>query len=334
MGWSEWIQAPDYTTSPNSLNFPYYGVVQSSAVDSGFSGSPVNTATVVAGLQSTATAGSSLRDPGGNTNIEANVSGTTQQNPDTGGYHHNCEASFTQTVANISIPTADILDYRDTYPALLGSLVEGVDFSVIPSTTDYVEYEALPTTLIGWQDWIVPLRYVETFNTDIAPQAATSRVAYCDPPITDWATIPPWQAYGVGTSLTTLTTAVGAPGDYVNTGGVLTRDTTTDVTIPLSVMGNAAAVSLFMQPTHLGGGSVPGVVDVGGGPAGGPWDVTSILDHTAPIRYAFRLPRFRYWKLASPPLRQVQRDDGLGRSVVRARGTHSVQKSIRQRGYR
>ena len=35
-----------------------------------------------------------------------------------------------------------------------------------------------------------------------------------------------------------------------------------------------------------------------------------------------------------PPLRQVQRDDGLGRSVMRARGTHSVQKSIRQRGYR
>ena len=35
-----------------------------------------------------------------------------------------------------------------------------------------------------------------------------------------------------------------------------------------------------------------------------------------------------------PPLRQVQRDDGLGRSAVRARGCTSVQKSIRQRGYR
>jgi hypothetical protein len=34
------------------------------------------------------------------------------------------------------------------------------------------------------------------------------------------------------------------------------------------------------------------------------------------------------------PLRQVQRDDGLGRSVMRARGTRSVQGSIRQRGYR
>jgi len=37
---------------------------------------------------------------------------------------------------------------------------------------------------------------------------------------------------------------------------------------------------------------------------------------------------------APPPLRQVQRDDGLGRSVVRARGGTSVQRSIRQRGYR
>jgi len=36
----------------------------------------------------------------------------------------------------------------------------------------------------------------------------------------------------------------------------------------------------------------------------------------------------------TPPLRQVQRNDGLGRSVMRARGTRSVQKSIRQRGYR
>lgn len=34
------------------------------------------------------------------------------------------------------------------------------------------------------------------------------------------------------------------------------------------------------------------------------------------------------------PLRQVQRDDGLGRSVMRARGATSAQMSIRQRGYR
>lgn len=38
-----------------------------------------------------------------------------------------------------------------------------------------------------------------------------------------------------------------------------------------------------------------------------------------------------YWEY---PLRQVQRDDGLGRSVMRARGGTSVQTSIRQRGYR
>lgn len=35
-----------------------------------------------------------------------------------------------------------------------------------------------------------------------------------------------------------------------------------------------------------------------------------------------------------PPLRQIQRDDGLGRSVMRARGGSSAQRSIRQRGYR
>lgn len=36
----------------------------------------------------------------------------------------------------------------------------------------------------------------------------------------------------------------------------------------------------------------------------------------------------------TPPLRQVQRDDGLARSVPRARGGKSMQYSIRQRGYR
>jgi hypothetical protein len=50
----------------------------------------------------------------------------------------------------------------------------------------------------------------------------------------------------------------------------------------------------------------------------------------------FRVSQLRLTLISSvaPPLRQVQRDDGLGRSVMRARGTRSVQKSIRQRGYR
>jgi len=35
-----------------------------------------------------------------------------------------------------------------------------------------------------------------------------------------------------------------------------------------------------------------------------------------------------------PPLRQKQRDDGLARSSIRAKGGTSAQLSIRQRGYR
>ncbi|HEY8881947.1 MAG TPA: hypothetical protein VIM47_00955 [Dermatophilaceae bacterium] len=344
MTWSEWIQAPDYLTAPDALNAPYYGVMDSDATDYAHSGGPVNTATVVAGLQTIAATGASPFDPGGNTNIRASVIGTTEQNPeDFGGYHHDCEVAFAQTVANLTIPTATILAARDAYPPTLSALTEGVDFTLIPDTSDFVEYEPTSSTLIGWQDWVVPLRCVETFNGMVVPQAAPVRVAYADPPITDWAFggIPPWQTYGAGTELATLTTALGAPGDYVTTGvdwGVVSRDTTANVTIPLSVMGVAAAVSLFMQATHLGGGAVPGVVDVGGGPAGGIWGVESNLDHTVPMQYAYRMPRFRYWKItpapSAIPLRQVQRDDGLGRSVVRARGTHSVQKSIRQRGYR
>jgi len=51
------------------------------------------------------------------------------------------------------------------------------------------------------------------------------------------------------------------------------------------------------------------------------------------IQYRFRTPRYRVW-LPDSPLRQVQRDDGLGRSVARGRGGTSVQASLRQRGYR
>jgi len=49
--WSEWIQAPDYLTAPDALNAPYYGVMDSDATDYAHSGGPVNTATVVAGVQ-------------------------------------------------------------------------------------------------------------------------------------------------------------------------------------------------------------------------------------------------------------------------------------------
>ena len=57
--------------------------------------------------------------------------------------------------------------------------------------------------------------------------------------------------------------------------------------------------------------------------------------HQASPATVFKVSQLRLTLISSAaPLRQVQRDDGLGRSVVRARGGTSVQRSIRQRGYR
>jgi len=70
---------------------------------------------------------------------------------------------------------------------------------------------------------------------------------------------------------------------------------------------------------------------------GGGWTATGYVNPSA-ISFVLNNPDYTYWKPGVGgkvlPLRQVQRDDGLVRSVVRARGTRSVQKSIRQRGYR
>lgn len=55
---------------------------------------------------------------------------------------------------------------------------------------------------------------------------------------------------------------------------------------------------------------------------------------TMVMRFTYLRIDFTWLSVEPKPLRQKQRDDGLGRSVVRARSTHSVQRSTRQRGYR
>jgi len=302
LGWSEWIQAPDYVTAPHSLHEPSYGVMESSVSDYSYTDAPIDTAGAFAAQQVVAAAGAPPYNPGGGTNIQAGKSGVTEQNPELlGGYHHDCEFNVTKTVANLTIPTTTILAARDAYPPTLSALTEGVDFTLIPSTSDYVEYEDAPSTLVGWQDWVVPFRYQEYFNDVVVPQAVQSRITYAEPPIPDWAAgdIPPWELPTSRSTLAIITIEPGYLSDYTATGvdyGVVTRDTTTDVTIPLSDMGVVAAVSLCMEPNND-----VSSIDVGGGPGGGDWGVSSILDHTVPMQYAYRMPRFRYWKITPIP---------------------------------
>lgn len=66
---------------------------------------------------------------------------------------------------------------------------------------------------------------------------------------------------------------------------------------------------------------------------GGPYALTASSKDSGVLgRYCFHYPDPGAGRLF--PLRQVQRNDGLGRSALRARGGTSVQRSIRQRGYR
>jgi hypothetical protein len=61
------------------------------------------------------------------------------------------------------------------------------------------------------------------------------------------------------------------------------------------------------------------------------------LGLTAKPKLFVQRPRWRYWipGPSTPPfLRQIQRNDGLGRSVWRARGASSVQGSNRVIGHR
>jgi len=212
-------------------------------------------------------------------------------------------------------------------PAALGALTLGVDYDVIPGRDPavdlyaYVDYDpATPPTVVGWTNTDIHLfvaGWAEapggTVSVYFDPTAAYPDMPYGPDPHTGYNAYMPWHRSPTGLEIATLAYDAGA-------------NTWPDPTvIPLDIPAGTTSWTISLRDTLIE--SPPLGVD-GDNPRHWAWLRT--------YPYALVDPgRYRYWKIGgAAPLRQVQRDDGLGRSVARARGGTSVQRSLRQRGYR
>ena len=204
-------------------------------------------------------------------------------------------AFLSQTAIQVTAPDG-YSTYRDSYPEALWSLTEDVDFSLIPGTEDYVEYQDSASVLAGWDMPSMSVTY------DSQNPGSLAEFSIHSGPVT--------QPFPVGTPVHSYSSPTGYSGyEYmvlpdpgpVEQFWITVRDNTRDTIPPYGIAIHAS------------------------GQAYGTWFSVPYIEVI--------LPPYRYW-IPDFPLRQVQRDDGLGRSVMRARSTHSVQKSIRQRGYR
>jgi hypothetical protein len=208
---------------------------------------------------------------------------------------------------------------RDWYPSALFPLTEGVDFSVRPDRTPsdqdaYVQYEDGSGVSAGWDlsdlavEWTNPYGLGGPGTTISEPTSQLQvemNLGITPQPV---GGTPIFPAIGSGTILGIYTAA------YVNT------------TLGCADPGPASSVGLFVHD--------PNYATLPIAPSGDAYSVTGSASwgFSKPV-FISHIPRFRYWKLTSPPLRQLQRDDGLVGSTFRHGGGTSRQGSIRQLGY-
>ena len=248
------------------------------------------------------------------------------------------QAGITQTLYAVEVGS-DVSTRREWFPSMLDGLEYGVDYDVRPDRTGseddaYVEYESDgPNTLLGWRPWAMRFEHSiladGTLNASPPdPPSIPIRFGIRAEPLADTS----WQPYGVGDELFTLASFPGGPaGGYTNVGA---QDV--DVTLPVPV--DCLQLTLAAQPATMAG-AAPTLTVADPPPLAGQASVSQLAQTvtlTSAPSYAYQMPRWRYWIPGdvSYPIRQKQRNDGLGRGVVRARSTSSVQGSIRQRSYR
>lgn len=225
---------------------------------------------------------------------------------------------------------------RDAFPDALASLEEGVDFAVRPdrdgSERDaYVEYEdglvfIQPSDIVRW-DGSVTLAVAGEHDGAVVDNLSASAAISYEP------FVPSGLYYQDGIYGWLPREDVGerlAPGylpdpgavniatlSYVESGTSITETFYTDAA---RAFFTVVADSAWTFPTS--GGSVPG-------------NYTVTVDPRLAVTWTVRSPRWRYW-IPGPhdfPLRQRQRDDGLGLSTARWRRGRSRQLSNRWRGY-
>lgn len=224
--------------------------------------------------------------------------------------------SFTSQMGTVSVLGDGWETNFEVYPAALWDLQEGVDFTIRPDRTYddpdcYVEY--LPGAAISFAGWRVPpmtVHWQSLHDTNIV--SGTGRVALV---ATD-GRAEAWPGYGAGQAL----------AQYP-----LDNATSVNVPVPEALVQDIGpAVTLVIQDSANHTFPPP--------PPTGNWvwsrqsSITQQAGATWPGAQGF-MPPYRYWIPGLLPLRQVQRDDGLARSVVRATGGHSRQSSLRARGF-
>lgn len=139
-------------------------------------------------------------------------------------------------------------DELDDFPPLLDTLVEGVDYELIPGTSDYVEYESSTTTFLGWADKLVTFSGTSggqrngstgdvPFLTDITVPDFNINLFVFAPPETLY-----WPAWAPGSAL-----------DVVTITGLLSpflSGFSQDETVPFSAITDETFV-VALQPDFL-----------------------------------------------------------------------------------
>lgn len=215
-----------------------------------------------------------------------------------------------------------------------GSLVDGVDYITNPYHTQdddwgfnhggsyYVEYQDVASTILGWD--------LGTLNYNAYSYAPGSMLQV------EFNRNLPVHAIGETPDMP----AMGSGVVVHQSGAAPMNETQYGIPVGYDPGPDTFNVGLFIHDSNLleappftapwgyefFGGAVWPRDTYPPGPVPGSWPAVRVT-----------APAYRYWIPApgvTPPLRQVQRNDGLGRSTLRGRGASSVQRSIRQRGYR
>lgn len=195
------------------------------------------------------------------------------------------------------------------FPPLLSTLVEGVDYTVRPGKDPYVDYDAYieyegPYVHTGWQFVPFALRYGWDLSDGQSAEGAIALAVNTTYPMAGGQPLPEWPGlsgiFGTTVSTDPGGTVLGVPADP---GPVESLSVLVDL---LSMTRTGEAEFAVFRVAFE-------------------WVYQRVVS-----------ARWRYWvpgDAAVRPLRQRQRDDGLGLSTLRQKACTSHQGTIRQKSY-
>lgn len=355
MPWSEWI-------TPDPLEMPARGYSLHLTRTGHFedaSDLEINDAVGVA-VSAARHSTETVADTASVGSADAVISGTkgSTSNPFT-----SADATIGQQIYTV-VPIGDPLTFREWFPDLLRSLAEGVDYDVIPGKDPlqdddaYVQYEGGPNALLGWQTpWAATLVVdagtsttgmlapePQRFFPDTFPLRFGIGAATYDPTTEEPAPDAEWTDHPYGWGADTL----DMTNPPVTVGDDLLTTTELPIELPIDLPADTVTFGLAIQNSLQNDLATPPTVEnfpQATNPAGESSTSLTQLPRLATFvegsnvvalgpPFMTQMPRWRYWIPGTPPLRQRQRDDGLGLSgTPRWRRGSSRQASNRWRGY-